>query len=392
VVAVSFKNHLHRVRLPGSGTREDLADLVGDLASRPLDRSRPLWEMWVAEGAEDGTVAMITKMHHAAIDGVTGADLMSQLFDMAPDAPPPDPPDDEWVPDEVPSDTRLVTESLASRFADPFRVARAARRTVGSIANMTQSVLSSGDEPTGALPFTAPKTKFTGSLSANRAVAFGQADLDDLKVIKNAFDAKINDVVLATCSISLREWLLAHDDLPDRPLVVSCPVSVHADGGRDGTNQVSSMTVRLPVTIEDPVEQLESIREDTKAAKEMQSAMGADMLQDITQFAPPVLFNQAMRLYTRSGLANVHRPVQNGVISNVPGPPIPLYVAGAEVVAVYPFGPLIEGAGLNITVISNRGNMDFGIIGCPDMVTDLDAIATGWEEAVKALLKRVDPS
>jgi diacylglycerol O-acyltransferase len=384
-------NHMHRVQLPGSGSRDDLAALVGDLASRPLDRSRPLWEMWVAEGATDGTVALITKMHHAAIDGVTGADLMSQLFDLSPDAPPPDPPDEAWVPDEVPTDTRLVADSVASRMTDPFRLLRAARRTVGSAVSVAQSISGAGDEPTGALPFTAPKTQFTGSLTANRAVAFGQADLEDLKTIKNAYDAKINDVVLATCSIALREWLISHDDLPDRPLVVNCPVSVHGDSEGGGTNQVSSMSVRLPVTVADPGEQLELIREDTKAAKEMQNAMGADMLQDITQFAPPVLFNQAMRLYARSGLANVHRPVQNGVISNVPGPPIPLYVAGAQVVAVYPFGPLIEGAGLNITVISNRGNMDFGIIGCPDMISDLDTIADGWEQAVQVLLKRAQP-
>jgi diacylglycerol O-acyltransferase len=122
----------------------------------------------------------------------------------------------------------------------------------------------------------------------------------------------------------------------------------------------------------------------------MQNAMGADMLRDITQFAPPVLFNQAMRLYTRSGLADRHRPVQNGVISNVPGPPIPLYVAGAEVKAVYPFGPLIEGAGINITVISNQGNMDFGIIACPELAPDLGDVSQAWETAVGELLKRAE--
>jgi WS/DGAT/MGAT family acyltransferase len=376
--------HVHRVRLTPPGGRAELAELVGDLASRPLDRSRPLWEMWVAEGAEDGTVALITKMHHAAIDGVTGADLMSQLFDFAPDSPDPEPAAEPWVPDEVPNDTRLFADSVVSWASDPFRAVRAAARTVSSIAAVAQTAIGhEGDGPAPALPFTAPRTSFTRSLTPHRSVAFGQADLDDFKAVKNAFDCKINDVVLATCSVALRSYLIDHDDLPDQPLVVMCPVSVHGEGGEtEGTNLVSSMAVHLPVDVEDPVEQLELIREGTKAAKEMQNAMGADLLQDITQFAPPVLFNQAMRLYTESGLADRHRPVQNGVISNVPGPPIPLYVAGAEVVAVYPLGPLIEGAGINITVISNRGNMDFGIIACPELAPDIHTVAGAWEAAV----------
>ena len=381
--------HVHRVRLAPPGGRAELTDLVGDLASRPLDRSRPLWEMWVAEGAADGTIALITKMHHAAIDGVTGADLMSQLFDFTPDSPAPEPETEPWVPDQVPNDTKLFTDSVVSWMSDPFRAVRAAARTVSSLAAVAQAAIGGdADGPSAALPFTAPRTMFTRSLTPHRSVAFGQADLDDFKAVKNAFGCKINDVVLATCSIALRSYLLDHDDLPDQPLVVMCPVSVHGQGGEaEGTNLVSSMAVHLPVHVEDPVAQLELIREDTKAAKEMQNAMGADLLQDITQFAPPVLFNQAMRLYSRSGLADRHRPVQNGVISNVPGPPVPLYVVGAEVVAVYPLGPLIEGAGLNLTVISNRGNMDFGIIACPELAPDIDTVAVAWEDAVRTLRK-----
>jgi diacylglycerol O-acyltransferase len=388
----NLDHHVHRVKLSEPGGQAELIELVGDLASRQLDRSRPLWEMWVTEGAADGTIALITKMHHASIDGVTGADLMSHLFDFAPDSPEPEPPTEEWVPDDVPNDTRMFGDSIVSWMADPFRPVRAAARTVSSLASVAQTAINGGegDGPAPALPFTGPRTMFTGSLTANRTVAMGQADLDAFKTIKNAYDCKINDVVLATCSIALQTYLEDHDDLPDSPLIVMCPVSVHGDDSSEGTNQVSTMAVRLPVQEEDPVTQLKLIREDTKAAKEMQNAMGADMLRDITQFAPPMLFNQAMRLYARSGLANRHRPVQNGVISNVPGPPIPLYVAGAEVKAVYPFGPLIEGAGINITVISNQGNMDFGIIACPELAPDLDDVAQAWETAVGELLKRAE--
>jgi WS/DGAT/MGAT family acyltransferase len=381
-------NHLHRVTMPEPGGPKELADLVGDLMSRPLDRRRPLWEMWVAEGGQHGTVALISKIHHAAIDGVTGADLMSQLFDLEPDAPPPEPPEEPWQPEAVPTDTKLLVDAIATQARDPFRAARAARRTLGSVAGVVTTVVGRGDARTPAMPFTGPKTMFTGSLSPLRSVAFGKAPLDDLKLVKNVYGTKLNDVVLATCSWALRGYLQEHDAIPDKPLLIMCPVSTHGQGTDAGTNQVSSMAVRLPVHMDDPVDQLLEIYEDTKVAKEMQSALGADMLQDITQFTPPVLFNRAMRLYTRSGLADRHRPVQNGVISNVPGPPIPMYVAGAPVEAVYPLGPLIEGAGINITVISNMGRMDIGIVADRKLAPDISSLAEGWEKAVAALKVR----
>jgi WS/DGAT/MGAT family acyltransferase len=381
-------NHMHRVTWPAPGGFPELADLVGDLMSRPLDRHRPLWEMWVAEGGAEGRVALISKIHHAAIDGVTGADLMSQLFDFEPDAPPVEAPEEPWVPEAIPSDTQLLVDAVAARIRDPLRGARAVRRTFNSITGVVGTVVNRGDERSPAMPFTGPRTLFTGSLSPDRAVAFGKADLEDLKTVKNVFGCKLNDVVLATCSLALRRYLEEHDAVPDKPLLIMCPVSTHGQGSAAGTNQVSSMAVRLPVQMEDPVDQLLEIYEDTKVAKEMQSALGADMLSDITQFAPPVLFNQAMRLYTRSGLANRHRPVQNGVISNVPGPPIPMWVAGAPVIAVYPLGPLIEGAGINITVISNMGRMDIGIVADRALAPDIWSLAEHWEAAVRELCAR----
>lgn len=383
-------NHMHRVTWTTPGGPQELAQLVGDLMSRPLDRKRPLWEMWVAEGGQDGHVALISKIHHSAIDGVTGADLMSQLFDLEPDAPPAPPPDEPWAGEALPNETQLLVDAVAARIRDPLRGARAARRTINSLVNVLGTLLDRGDERSPAMPFTGPRTMFTGSLSPYRSVAFGKAPLEDLKVVKNVYGCKLNDVVLATCSLALRNYLADHGEAPDKPLLIMCPVSTHGQGPTEGTNQVSSMAVRLPVQLEDPVDQLLEIFEDTKVAKEMQSALGAEMLSDITQFAPPVLFNQAMRLYARSGLADRHVPVQNGVISNVPGPPIPMWVAGAPVIAVYPLGPLIEGAGINITVISNMGRMDIGIVADRVQAPDIWRLAEHWEEAVATLRKRAE--
>lgn len=387
-------NHVHRVTAPPPGSRVELGAVIGDVAGRALDRSKPLWETVVVEGAADGTVALVCKVHHACIDGVTGADLMSQLFDLEPDAPEPPPPTEAWVPDRVPSDLELLAEAGKSRLTTPLRGLRGIGRVGATVVRTAASIIGRDDaERSPALPFTAPKTKFTGALTPHRSVAFTQTDFEDLHVVKTVFGVKINDVVLAACTLALRRYLLDHDDLPDKPLVSMEPVSVHGQDGQDGqegTNQVSSMAVRLPVQLEDPVDQLLEIREDTLASKEMHNAIGADVLRDLTQFAPPVLFNRAMRLYSSMGLASHHRPVQNLVISNVPGPPIPLYCAGARVVAVYPFGPLIEGAGINITVLSNMGNMDFGVIGCTETAPDLWDLADGFGVAVKDLRAEAD--
>jgi WS/DGAT/MGAT family acyltransferase len=345
----------------------------------------------VVEGAADGNIALVCKVHHACIDGVTGADLMSQLFDLEPDAPEPPPPAEAWQPDRVQTDLELLTEAGKNRLMDPWRGLRGIGRMGATVWRTASSMIGRDEgERAPALPFTAPKTKFTGALTPHRAVAFTSTDFEDLRVTKKVFDVKINDVVLAACTLALRRYLQDHDDLPDKPLISMEPVSVHGQGNQEGTNQVSSMAVRLPVQLEDPVDQLLEIREDTKASKEMHNAIGADVLSDLTQFAPPVLFNRAMRLYSAMGLASRHRPVQNLVVSNVPGPPIPLYCAGARVVGVYPFGPLIEGAGINITVLSNMGNMDFGVIGCPETAPDLWDLADGFAQAVKDLRAAAD--
>ena len=384
--------HVHRVTLPAPGSLHELADVVGAIASRPLDRSRPLWELHLVDGLADGRVGMITKIHHSTIDGVTGADLMAHMFDLEPDAPDPAPPDEPWHGEKVPSDLELVAGAMRNLARRPRALMKVAGNTVRSVLDIVQTRrdAAADDRPSPALPFTAPRTSFTGAITAHRVVAFGKASLDDMRAIKSAFGTTVNDVVLAACTQTLRQYLIAHDDLPAEALVCSVPVSVHGKTESEGTNQVSTMFVLLPVHIEDPVEQLRTINAETKEAKELQNAIGADMLQDFTQFIPPTLFNRAMRLYSSLNLADRHRPIHNLVVSNVPGPPIPLYAAGARVAGVYPFGPLLEGAGLNFTVLSNMGNVDFGVIACRELVPDVWDLADGFGEAVHLLKKAAD--
>ncbi|MBV6507820.1 MAG: putative diacylglycerol O-acyltransferase [Acidimicrobiales bacterium] len=383
--------HLFRTAIPSPGTSRELAALAGRVASKPLDRSKPLWEMYLVEGLEGDRVAIITKIHHSAIDGVTGADLMAHLVDFEPEVAEPPEPEETWNPERLPGDLSLIGQAVVHRVSNPLRATKALIRTGRSVATMAFGLIGAQtDRLRPALPFTAPRTMFNKPLTPRRAVAFSQVKFDDVHVVKQAFDAKVNDVVLAACATALRRYLQSHDDLPVKPLIVSVPVSVHGQSEREGTNQVSNMFVRLPVEIEDPVEQLRAIRGETADAKQLHNAMGVHLIQDLAEVTPGGVYNRAMRLYSRTGLVDSLPPVQNLVISNVPGPPVPLYIAGARVVGVYPFGPLIEGAGINLTVLSNMDNMDFGVIGCPDTAPDLWGLAEGFVDAVSELRAAAD--
>lgn len=386
-------NHVHRIAVASPGSLHELAEVVGDIAGRPLDHQRPLWELWAVEGLADGHVAIVSKMHHAAMDGVSGADLMVHLFDLEPDAADPEPPAEPWHSEPLPSTAELVGDALRDRIENPLRTWRLVGRTGRSMVAAARAALpvggDDGERARMALPFSGPRAPFSGAITPHRVVAFGQARLDDLRQVKTVFSTTVNDVVLAACTATLRNWLDAHGGVPEGPLVASIPVSVH-EADSDTTNQVSAMLVRLPVHLEDPIEQLLTIRADTRQAKIMQRAIGANTLQDLAQFMPGTLFNRASRLYSSLKLADRHPPVHNLVVSNIPGPPVPLYSAGARVVGVYPFGPLLEGAGLNITVLSNMGSVDFGVIACRETVPDVWDIADGFGVAVTALKTAAD--
>jgi WS/DGAT/MGAT family acyltransferase len=389
--AFDIDHHMHHHVLAEGGSSAELADFVGTFAGRPLDRSRPLWDLVLVEGLEDGNVAMVMKMHHCLVDGVSGLDTMAHLLDLGP-TPKRRRPLSHWQPEAVPRTVDVIAAAAWSRLTSPLRPVRAAAGVASSLVQMAGTTIRRrlGGAEAVAHPLNAPRTRFNASLTPDRAVAFGLAPLDDLKAIKQSFGVTINDVVLAACTYGLRRYLDAHDRIPDQPLVCSVPVSTHGRARSGSTNQLSTMFVNLPVHVADPVDQLQLIHAGSRGAKEVQGSVGADMIGDVIELIPASMFHFATRLYSQAGLADRLAPVHNLVVSNVMGSPVPLYLAGARVVAMFPFGPLMEGAGLNITVLSNDGSMNIGLIACPDLVPGLDDLLDEMIAGIAALLKAAE--
>lgn len=377
--------HLHRIGLPAPGGRIELSEICGHIASLSLDRSRPLWEMWVIENVAGtdahagGRIAVMTKVHHSGVDGVTGANLMSQLCSTEPDAPAPAPV--AGVGDA--SELEIALGGAVKFMTRPLKLANVLPTTVSSVIDTVKRARSG---LAMAAPFAAPKTPFNANITGHRNVAFAQLDLEDIKLVKNHFDVKVNDVVMALVSGVLRTFLSDRGELPDNSLVAMVPVSVHDRSDRPGRNQVSGMFSRLETQIADPVERLRAIAEANSVAKQHSSAIGATLLQDWTQFAAPAVFGVAMRVYAASRLSGA-KPVHNLVISNVPGPQVPLYFLGSEVKAMYPLGPIFHGSGLNITVMSLTGSLDVGIVACPELLPDLWDMADDFTEALDELVQ-----
>ncbi len=380
--------HVRRIGCPSPGTEVELAELAADIASRQLDRSRPLWELWIVEGLANGHVAVIAKMHHSTIDGVSGANMMVSFFDLSAD-PEPLPEAEPWEPERKPSDLELVGVALASRLMRPLQVARIVPKTlkaVGSFA-LTRRRAGRAGMPT---PFRAPRTSFNARITPHRRVAFAHVPLDEVKQVKNAFGVKVNDVVLAVCAGALRRYLDRRDERFDRSLMAAVPISVHGDEKMEGSNRVSAMFSTLATDIDDPVERLRVIHEANNAAKQEHNAIGADMLQNWAKFAAPTTFSLAARLYSSLNIAERHPPVHNLVVSNVPGPRMPLYFAGARLAELYPLGPIFNGAGLNVTVVSYMDSLCWGLIACRETTPDLWDLARAIPEALGELRKRAD--
>lgn len=379
--------HVRRIGCPQPGTDEQLAEIAGDIASRQLDRTRPLWEWWMVEGLEHGYVAAVAKMHHCTVDGVSGANMMVHLLDLEPDPPPRERVDD-WKPERRPSDVELLGRAIIHRVRRPLQLFKVIPTTVKNLTGLV-GVLRGREGPGMAAPLTAPRTKFNSAITPHRLMSYARVPLDDIKTIKRAFGTTVNDVVLAVAGGALRRFLQRHDDLPSKSLIATVPVSVRSDEEKDkvGTNRVSAIFTNLGTNIEDPVERLRAIAKANKNAKREHNAIGADMLQDWMEFAAPTTFSLAARFYSAMRLAKRHPVVHNLVISNVPGPPFPLYFSGAKLVALYPMGPVFHGAGLNITVLSYIDSMLWGFMTCRELIPDVWSLGDDVQESLGELLK-----
>ncbi|HLN77256.1 MAG TPA: wax ester/triacylglycerol synthase family O-acyltransferase [Nocardioidaceae bacterium] len=379
--------HVHRLAVPSPGGQEELSEIVGHLAGIPLDRSRPLWEMWVIEGLAGGQIAVFTKMHHATVDGVSGANLISNLCSLEPEAPAV--PDRAPDHDRVPSDLELAARGVVSVATKPVELAKLVLPSAGIVTHWIGRARKGKAMPA---PFTAPRTSLNGTITGHRSAAFADFDLDDVKVVKRATGATVNDVVLGLVGGALRHYLQERDELPASSLVAMVPVSVHGKSRRQGSNKVSGMFTRLYTDIADPLERIRAIAETNADVKEHHHAIDADTLQDWAHFAAPRTFGMAVRVYSRLRLAEKHPVVHNLVVSNVPGPPVPVYFMGARIEALYPLGPVFHGAGLNVTVMSNNGRMNVGLLACRELAPSVWDLARRIPSELDAALEALSVS
>jgi WS/DGAT/MGAT family acyltransferase len=411
--------HVRRVALPAPGGLAELAGLVADLASRPLDRQRPLWEFHVVEGLAHGHLALVPKVHHSILDGVSGAEVMAAFFDLAPEpvprplfgpgvrsggagrsgkvggpkvgAPRPDPAvggDPGWTPDPLPGEIERWRDVVGSLPAQADALIRTVTRTVRSARGLSgRNREVGGCPPPPPSPFEAPATSINRAISPHRRVAFAALPLNDVRRVREVLGGTTNDVVLTVAGGAMRRFFAARGEEPGGSLVALVPVSVRDESERDALgNRISAMLVSLGTRVEDDAVRLQQIREDVYAAKEQSRIVGSDMFAGWAQAAVPVVATRLSRLASNLRLFDHVPPIFNLIVSNVPGPDFPLYLAGARLVAMYPLGPIIEGAGINITVFSYLDSVYVGVQGCWDLVPDITTIAQGMNESLAALL------
>ena len=379
--------HVRRIGVPPPGGREQMDNVIADIASWQLDRSRPLWEIWMLEGLENGRVGFLAKIHHSVADGVAAAAMLANVMTTTPEDVDPPPPPETWRGEEMPTRSRLLVDALRDFVRSLVKLPGLLRRTAKGIKRLSAHRKSAEIATPRPILDTA-RTPFNGSLTAHRSFATSTLALADVKEAKTAFGVTINDIVLAMVAGSLRVWLDKRGALPDRALVAGVPVSTDDPDAirRLGGNKVSNMFTTLATDIEDPIQRLRAIHDVTSAAKEVHNVLGADMLADWSEYTPPRPYSWFMRQYSRYGLAERVRPPINVVVSNVPGPREPLYVAGARMEGIYSVGPILEGIGLNVTVWSYCDQLNVGVIACREHIADPHEITDGMASALDELL------
>jgi diacylglycerol O-acyltransferase / wax synthase len=388
--------HIREIALPRPGSDAQLTEQVSRLHARPLDRSRPLWEIYLITGLARKRAAVYTKIHHSAIDGASGAELLTVLLDLAPggrelQAAGPFRP---ASPPGLPVLAVLAVARLAWRPVQTVRITNELVRVLPTLAPAVRTLvggmlgLNRGDGGViSTVPGRAPATPFNKPITPHRRIALRSVELDSVKTVKNAFGVSVNDVVMAMCAGALRRWLADRDALPGQPLVAMIPVSVRDPASRGALgNKVSAMLATLPTHVTEPGRRLEIVHSATRVAKAQQAAIPQGLVDQVSDFAPPALTARAARVVFATGL--LHRlPPFNICISNVPGPNVPVYLCGARLLAHYPLSVVTDGQGLNITVVGYLGKLHFGLVGCRELVPDIDTLAGYLADELGLLLE-----
>jgi WS/DGAT/MGAT family acyltransferase len=395
--------HVRELALPPPGDDRQLAEQVARIFGRPLDRARPLWELYLIHGYQGDKAVVLSKIHHAVIDGLSGAEILGALLDLTPEGREP-PPSLSGPGDRKPGELELLARGLLGVPRYPLRLLQSVPKALpnidevpslanipgvkaaGRVAELAQRALGGGRRVVGHNDLVPPRTSFNGRISAHRRFAFGQLPLDAVKEIKNRHGVTVNDVVVSLCAGAVRRWLVAHHELPAEPLVAQIPVSVRSEEqqGMYG-NRILIMSAPLFTDEADPVLRLERTHEALLEMKERYKALPAELLQDANQFVPPAVFSRAARLTFAVASSGRGRPAWNLVVSNVPGPQVPLYLAGARLEANYPVSVITDGMGLNITVMSYLGHLDFGIIADREQMPDLWSLIDFLSEELEEL-------
>ncbi len=376
--------HVRHMALPSPGTDHELRTLSGRLFAQQLDRAKPLWELALVEGLDANRFAVISKTHHALVDGVSGVDITSVLFDTRPDPSPVAPPDRPWIPRPVPTGSQLLGDALVERATVPGEALRGARAALRRPQRAVKSI-AAGINGVGAMVWAgladgAPDSPFNTQIGPHRRYTWVDSSLADIKAIKDELGGTVNDVVLTAVSLSLGRFLRGRGEPVDgRELRALVPVSVRADVERGALgNRVAAMWAPLPIGIEDPVASLARVREAMGHLKNSGQAVGAQVLTELTDFAPPTIMSQAARLQARQRLFNL-------VVTNVPGPQMPLYLCGRQMLSFYPVVPLAQNQALGIAIMSYNGNLYFGLVSDWDALPDLETLGHDLEWALRSL-------
>ncbi len=380
---LNLRYHVRATALPSPGSEDQLKALAGRVFSQQLDRDKPLWELWLVDGLEGGRFALLAKTHHALVDGISGVDIVTVLFDAAAKPAAPADPGEPWLPRPLPSRAQLLGEALVERATLPAELSRTIRSVLRGPRRVAAS-LRDAAVGIGAMAWAgltpAPPTPYNGRIGPHRRFTWVRTSLGDVKAIKNELGGTVNDVVLATVSGALGRHLRRRGhDTDGLELKGFVPVSVRADIERGALgNRVAAMLAPLPVWCQEPLARLDIVREAMAGLKESGQAVGAQALTELGGFASPTIMGQAARLMSNQRFYNL-------VITNVPGPQFPLYLKGREMVDPFPMVPLAPGQGVGIALMSYNGRLDFGIVGDYDLLWDIDELGEDIRAALAEL-------